>query len=813
MSAASLIASGPPDLQTRFIEGLSPEELASLPYLFEFWALPHQLPPEGDWKTWLILGGRGAGKTRAGAEWVRSEVEGATAGATGRSMRVALVAETLDQARDVMIHGESGILACSPPDRRPVWEAGRKRLTWANGATAQVFSAHDPESLRGPQFDAAWCDEFGCPAVDKGTNAPNLFVDPKSSESGFPPYSSGRRDDFIQRQALTAILSHFADPANNPVSPIYGGPMVDLDHAFAWAWDARPFPFFPNRLDVWSDGENYQRGHWLNGRISARALSEVVREVCSWGQVTAVDVSGLHGVVRGFRPEPGASPRAVLQALMLAHGFDAIDRDGVLTFRMRTGRRDGRIDHEDLAVTQDLTGGIERVRAPGAEVVGRVRVNGIEAEGDYQIRASDAVFPDETSETVTETDLPMLLTAAERRGIAERWLSEARIARDSVRFALPPSRRDLGAGDVVEIDAGGTNGFYRIDRLEQAGARIAEGQRVEPGAYVSAPDVPPDAAGQASFVVPVPVDHVFLDLPLLRGDEVPHAPHLAVSAAPWPGQVAAYKSASQNGFALARLIDAPAVIGETQNDLGTAEAGLFDRGPALRVLLQFGALASVAEAALLNGANVAAIGSGTDDVWEVFQFAEAVLVAPDTYDLSLRLRGQAGTDAVVPQSWPAGSRFVLLSPALVQPEIDPSERQLARTWRIGPARRPVDDPVYEETQRAFEGVGLRPYAPVHLSARDDGAGGHNINWIRRTRIDGDSWAGLEVPLGEEAEAYLVRVRQESVLLREETTSAPGWSYSGAQKSSDEVTGQFTVEVAQISARFGAGPFRRLTIND
>ncbi len=132
----------------------------ALPYLFEFWAMEHQLPPDGNWRSWVILGGRGAGKTRAGAEWVRSEVEGASPLDPGRSKRVALVGETLDQVREVMIFGESGILACSPPDRKPKWEASRKRLLWPNGAVAQVFSAHEPESLRGPQFDAAWVDEL-----------------------------------------------------------------------------------------------------------------------------------------------------------------------------------------------------------------------------------------------------------------------------------------------------------------------------------------------------------------------------------------------------------------------------------------------------------------------------------------------------------------------------------------------------------------------------------------------------------------------------------------------------------------------------
>lgn len=159
-SGADWLASGPAAVRERFLDEIGEGGLCALPFLFEFWALPHQLPPEGDWRAWAILGGRGAGKTRAGAEWVRAQVEGARPLDRGRCRRVALLGETYDQVRDVMIRGDSGILACSPPDRRPVWKASERRLVWPNGAEAQAFSAQDPDGLRGPQFDAAWADEL-----------------------------------------------------------------------------------------------------------------------------------------------------------------------------------------------------------------------------------------------------------------------------------------------------------------------------------------------------------------------------------------------------------------------------------------------------------------------------------------------------------------------------------------------------------------------------------------------------------------------------------------------------------------------------
>ncbi|SDP10032.1 Large terminase phage packaging protein [Sulfitobacter litoralis] len=159
-SGASWIGSADVAVQDRFLNDLDEGELLALPFLFEFWAMPHQLPPEGDWRSWVIMGGRGAGKTRAGAEWVRAQVEGSRPLDAGRCRRVALVGETIEQVREVMIFGDSGILACSPADRRPDWEATRKRLVWPNGAVATVHTAHDPEGLRGPQFDAAWVDEL-----------------------------------------------------------------------------------------------------------------------------------------------------------------------------------------------------------------------------------------------------------------------------------------------------------------------------------------------------------------------------------------------------------------------------------------------------------------------------------------------------------------------------------------------------------------------------------------------------------------------------------------------------------------------------
>ncbi|MDR9393567.1 MAG: glycoside hydrolase/phage tail family protein [Roseovarius sp.] len=656
-----------------------------------------------------------------------------------------------------------------------------------------------------PQSKPVRFTEYGCAAIDKGTNQPNKFLDPKSSESRLPHHSSGQRDELIQLQYLRAMAGYWRDPAKNPVSEEYGGPMIDMEHAHVWAWDARPYPFFPLNRQLWTDAENYARGHWITGRASGRTLASVIDEITARAGLAARDTARLHGYMRGYLVEEVGEARNTLQPLSLRYAFDAVDRDGFLRFVPRGGEEHRRLDPDHLVRHPELDGTVEQSRGNPADLAGRVRLRFVEADGDFEVIAEEAILPDDETHAVSTSEMPLAMTRAEGRQTVERWLSESRIATDGVQLVLPPSMLDLGAGDVVALPETGGDGLYRVDRSEQMGnAQKLEAVRVEPESYrpILVDEVP---APLRAFAAPTPISALFLDLPLLSGDEVPHAPHLAVMADPWPGTAALYASDSDAAYKLNTLLAARSPVGVTQTPLFPAPAGRIDRGAGLFVKMLFGQLESIEQSAFLAGGNLCAIGDGTPDNWEVFQFRDAELVETGTYVLRNRLRGQQGTETQQRDPWPPGSYIVRLDGSPMQIGMADAQRGQARHYRIGPADRPVDDPAYQHAVLAFDGIGLRPYAPAHLRM-DQQSGARHYSWVRRTRIGGDRWDTPEVPLGEETERYLVRVTNEGEVLREVMVPGPEWTYSAQAQAADGLTGPFELRVAQVSAAFGPGSF-------
>jgi len=662
-----------------------------------------------------------------------------------------------------------------------------------------------------PESKPIWFTEVGCPAVDKGANQPNVFIDPKSSESQLPYFSNGRRDDLIQRRYLEAVYGYWADPANNPTSTVYGAPMVALDGVLAYAWDARPFPDFPVRSDVWGDADNWERGHWLTGRLGRLPLADLVRALAAEVGVSAVEAGDLTAMMTGYVLDRPMSPREAIEPLMRTFQFDAAETGAALRFVPRRRAPAVSVARDGLAENED--GEFSLSRAQETDLPVSVSLGYFDAFSDYRHSVAEARLIAGFSDRKSTVEIAAMLEASEAQGLADAVLADAWVMRETAQFALPPSAAALEPSDVIELSAHGRSAQYRITSIEDAGERRIEAVRTEPAVYDRIPGPVRRRAAAADPVYGPPVA-VFLDLPLLRGDEIPHAPYVAAFARPWPGGLSVYRSAAGGAPFLAGRVGAPAVIGVLTEDLAPGPFGRWDRANTVRVRLFGGALEARAEIDVLAGANVAAIETPSGS-WEVVQFQAASLFGDALYELSGLLRGQAGTESAGEAAHPAGSRFVLIDPAVVQVDLKLDQRGLAFDWRVGPEGAAMTDPAFVETTAAFAGTGLRPLRPAHLTARKLGAD-IELSWVRRTRIGGDSWEAGEPPVAEETETYEVDILSGESPVRTLTTVSPSATYSAGQQTADFGPGGpgdlLSVALYQVSAVFGRGAAARATLS-
>ncbi|MFN3606592.1 MAG: glycoside hydrolase/phage tail family protein, partial [Cypionkella sp.] len=367
-----------------------------------------------------------------------------------------------------------------------------------------------------PQSKPFRFTEYGCAAIDKGANQPNRFLDAKSSEGGVPKYSNGLRDDAMQLAYFAAMQAYWGQSAHNPISGIYGAPMLDFDTSLAWAWDARPFPDFPRNSALWSDGANYEAGHWINGRTGNQPLAGVIAEIAAASGAPAPDVRAAFGIVRGYASADVTSARALLQPLLQAHATEVIERGGTVQFRARALAPRQVIDETALVRSPQLEGTLQTNRAALADDTGRLRLGYIEAEGSYTARVAEAIYPDLGTLALAQSELAMVLTDTEAAAIAQRFMAESRTGRDSARFGLPKSQAGLGAGDIVRLGAHS----YRIDRADLGSFCEVSAVRVDTSVF--APVVLPiEARPYRAPQSDAPVDAQFYDLPLLTGDEAP----------------------------------------------------------------------------------------------------------------------------------------------------------------------------------------------------------------------------------------------------------------------------------------------------
>ena len=340
----------------------------------------------------------------------------------------------------------------------------------------------------------------------------------------------------MQRRYLQAFHEGL-DPAHdnyiagaNPESAVYDGRMVDLGRMHVYAWDARPYPAFPADTIAWGDGPNWRLGHWLTGRIASAPLAATVRAILADHGFAAHDASALNGTLGGLLIDRVMSARDAIQPLELAFFFDTRESDGRIVFAHR-GAAD---TAAELDARRSRRAAVPAPRSPRSRARRKPTCRPPPRSPTSPPAATIPPAVEEArrlagrSGRVALADLPLALDAEQAAEIAEVWLFEAWAARERAQFALPPSRLALEPGDVVDFAANGRSRLLRITEVGEHGVRDIEARGLDPDVYANAPGGARRRGGSVAVIAGKPFV-VFLDLPLLRGDEPPAAGYVAAA--------------------------------------------------------------------------------------------------------------------------------------------------------------------------------------------------------------------------------------------------------------------------------------------
>lgn len=653
--------------------------------------------------------------------------------------------------------------------------------------------------------------ELGCPAIDKGSNQPNVFYDPKSSESSFPYHSSGARDDVIQRKFIQAHLEYWAD--NNETSSVYSDDMVNQSTICIWAWDARPWPTFPLDGNAWADKSNWSYGHWINTRLGTVYGPDLLAKIATDYGFSSYDFSNAFGTCDGYVIDNIMSVRSAIEPLELMFFFNLVESgDKIKAVSKHETVSRATITEDNIADNGDNTDLVTLTRAQETELPSTINIGYIDAQTDYKSAKVQSKRLTVTSDNVSDNSVPIIIDTPRAQQIVDQMLFDVWATRETVSFSVLPTLLKLEPGDIVTLDVDGFTTAVRITQITDGLFRQIEGIKFNTDALTAAPAKDKDDAVLSDGSISAPIVEI-MDLPLLNEEDLEYAAYTAAYATPWPATVPIYRSPTTANYSLKSTLFAPAKIGETLTTLAPGPEGRWDYANTVDVELYFGELSSLDDLNIFEGNNTCAIKNSNGD-WEVFQFATATLIGTRQYKLSKLLRSQLGTEDSMIETYATGSRFIVFDLTLSQLDMSRDDLNRNFNYRYGPGNKDISSSLYNTENISLTGKRMKPFSPVSIEYSTDSSNNTTITWIRRSRIGGDNWEYEDdIILGETTEQYEVDILNSSdVVVRTEVVSTPNLIYTNTQKTTDSISGDFDVIVYQISESFGRGTGRRKTIN-
>jgi hypothetical protein len=637
-----------------------------------------------------------------------------------------------------------------------------------------------------PESKKIWFTEYGFPSADGATNQPNVFYNPDSVSGALPYHSKGLIDYQAQRLGVEATELKWAD--SNMV-----------ENKFLWCFDARPYPYWPDMKDVWSDGNTYQLGHWVNGKFATSGLAEVLKQLCqrSGLKITDIDVSSISHNLDGFVINSLTSIADIISTLREVYFFNITEVDGVLTFSLQPRSVSLEINQDDLMQIDNNVHALLEAIISEAEIPARYDFAYLNRNTNYLMANEHSVHNSSTNITRESNKIPIVLEPNYAKKVAEVSLLKQWAERNKYIFSLPLEYAHLNVGDAISLNSKTLlieDIFFRENNTTMLSARSFDSSIYS----MNLNQYERNAITEIDEATDELITYI-LDLPCLPQNDVNATQiHFAISSGGVFKGAEVFVS-TDDGVNYSKLssIDVEATIGTVIASIPPSSPYVFDNATTVEVLLTSGQLEGRNMLSVLNGAGAAIIGN------EIIQFTSAELIGENRYHLKNLLRGRLGTENQI-HSHTEFERFILLNSALLEVPMSEASIGQSRKYKIVPVGQTLLD--VEAVEFTYSGNSLKPYSPVNISielATDD----IKISWHRRTRNNGDLRNLVEVPLLESTELYEVDILNDAgQVVRTISSSAPQATYSLPDQMEDFGAKQTSLKanIYQLSEKVGRG---------
>ncbi|MBL4807834.1 MAG: glycoside hydrolase TIM-barrel-like domain-containing protein [Rhodobacteraceae bacterium] len=625
---------------------------------------------------------------------------------------------------------------------------------------------------------------FGCAHVDNAANQPSAWPDPNGG-AGLPYFSTGARDDDAPAFYARALLDYWQETAPD---------MIDLTRSCVWYWDSRPWPAY-GETDAFADSASWSKSHAISGRPTVTLEGLIAEEAEYFG--LPYSMGALPGAIYGAQIDNNAGFSEVINAFTAPFFIDGFESGGLMRFTSRLIEpvSGGITEATMVPISDDQV--FKRTRSSPDEVPGVMWMGYQSPTHNYGSNSVSSIAPDGRSGRETSYKLPAVLDeelAAQRVRLVH---VDQEIARETIEFVEPKCRYEMfEPGNVIALpdDLGGGQAVV-VERVLGVDVQIVA-RRFDRSALLPFPvevEMEKTKTARAEYSGGVAI----LDLPIIREGQEPHDAFVVGSAAPWRGWKVHYSRQTEIGFTLQATLVDRGIMGITTTDLLAGSTTTFDRGTMFRVRLYSGQLASRPRVDLFNGANALAVETGFGE-WEILQFQNAILVAPNEYELSVLLRERR--DTVQAENLLAGARVVLIDLAVVPMGLNTSQVGFSCYLDSGPANLDRSDIVFSEFEHIFSRRGLRPFAPSKLRGLIEASGDLSLECQRRDKsLAAMDWNNGPATMSETTEAYEWEINGAVF-----PSSDSSLILTVAQLVDAGLSAPFNVEVFQMSAQVGRG---------